>query len=123
MQPRKRLYLSDMINAADAVIEFTAGQTQDSFVANDMLRTAVQKKREIIGEAARALPDGLKARYPEVPWRQMLGMRHISVHQYFSLDWDLIWETAVNHVTVDRAKLFRILSTEFPEEEWPLISQ
>lgn len=116
MQPRGRLYLIDMISAADAVIEFTTGQTRDSFVANDMLRTTVHKKLEIIGEAARALPDDLKARYPEVPWRQMVGMRHISVHQYFSLDWDLIWETAVTHVPVDRANLIRILNAEFPEE-------
>jgi uncharacterized protein with HEPN domain len=116
MQRRERLYLVDMINAADAVCEFVSGQTRDAFVANDMLRTAVQKKLEIMGEAARALPDDLKTRHPDVPWRQMIGMRHISVHQYFSIDWDLIWKTAVEHVPSDRAQLIRVLESEFPNE-------
>jgi uncharacterized protein with HEPN domain len=75
-----RLYLTDMINAADAIKVFVAGYDRDAFVADDMCRSAVQKKLEIFGEASRAISEELKARYPDVPWTKMVGLRNIAIH-------------------------------------------
>lgn len=109
-----RLYLIDMIEAAEAVAAFIDGQDHDSFVNDDMRRSAVQKKLEIMGEAARAISDDVKQRHPELPWRQMVSLRNIGVHQYFSIDWDLIWTTATEHVPGNRVQLVEVLAIEFP---------
>lgn len=81
-----RLYLIDMINAADAIAEFVKGIDRDTFIADTMRRAAVQKKLEIFGEASRAISNDLKACHPGLPWRQMIGLRNTSIHQYCSID-------------------------------------
>lgn len=64
---RDELLLIDMLKAADAVKLFVAGVAREAFISDDMRRTAVQKKLEIMGEAARHLSEDLKQRYPDVP--------------------------------------------------------
>jgi uncharacterized protein with HEPN domain len=111
-----RLYLIDMINAADAIAEFVEGYDRDRFVADDMRRSAVQKKLEIFGEASRAISNDLKARHPGLPWHQMIGLRNTSIHQYFSIDWNLIWTTATQHVPRNRGQIAEVLAVEFPDQ-------
>jgi uncharacterized protein with HEPN domain len=111
-----RLYLLDMINAADAVGGFIAGHSRETFIADDMCRTAVLKKLEIMGEASRALSAELKARYPEVPWSAIISFRNVGVHAYFSLDWAEVWRTATVHAPLTREQVFAIVAAEFPEE-------
>jgi uncharacterized protein with HEPN domain len=118
---RDRLLLIDMLNSADWIATFLADQTRASFMASgdidEMRRAAIQKKLEIIGEAAHSLTDELKERYPDVPWRSMWGLRNVGVHAYFSIDWDEIWVTATVHVPRNRQQIAAILSTEFPDEQ------
>ena len=109
-----RLYLIDMIKAADAIAKFVDGFDRDSFVADDTCRSAVQKKLEICGEASCAISSDLKARHPERPWHRMIDLRNTSIH-LFSIDWDLIWTTATYHVPRDRIQIEAILAVEFPD--------
>lgn len=112
---RDELLLIDMLKAAEAVESFIDGVTREAFIADDMRRTAVQKKLEIMGEAARHVSEDLKQRYPDVPWAQMTGLRNNTIHGYFSIDWDQIWTTATRHVPVDRQRIAEIVAVEFPE--------
>jgi len=109
-----RLYRIDMMKAAEATAVFVDSHDRDSFVADDMCRSAVQKKLEIIGEASRSISDDLKQRHPGLPWRQMVALRNIGVHQYFSIDWYLIWTTAMQHAPRNRVQIAEILAIEFP---------
>ncbi len=77
---RERLYLGDILEAADAIAQFVAGLTERSFLESDLVRSAVVQKLTIIGEAAAKLPVELKQRHAEVPWADVIAFRNILVH-------------------------------------------
>ena len=112
---RERLYLEDILAAASALAEFMAAQTAESLAGNLLLRSAVVHQLTIIGEAAGQLPALLRERHPEVPWRDLRGLRNIIVHNYFGTDWDEVWRTAVEDVPILREQIANILEGEFPE--------
>jgi uncharacterized protein with HEPN domain len=84
---RERLYLEDIVTAADAIAEFTYAQNPESFEANLMLRSAVVHQLTVIGEAVAHLSEGLRGHHPEIPWTDIKGFRNIIVHNYFGIDW------------------------------------
>ena len=112
---RDRLFLRDILAAAEAIATFITGHTEESFVADDMCRSAVLQKLHIIDEASKNLSDELKARHPHVPWRRMTGLRNVVAHRYFSIDWTQIWNTSRNQVPTTRTEFAEILATEFPD--------
>src|SRR5438552_14168643 len=71
-----RLYADDILEACGKVRRYVAGMTYETVVADDRTRDAVIRNVEVIGEAAKRLPDDVIARAPEVPWRKVRGMRH-----------------------------------------------
>lgn len=72
-----RLYADDIIEACEMIRRYTAGMTFDAFIADDRTRDAVIRNIEIIGEAAKKLPDEVIAKAPSVPWRKVRGMRDV----------------------------------------------
>jgi len=91
--PRERL--RDILEAIDA-IERYARRGRDAFDRDELIRTWVVYHLRIIGEAARMLPDDVRGRAPDIPWSQVIGMRHILVHGYHAVDDDIVWD-AVQH--------------------------
>jgi uncharacterized protein with HEPN domain len=71
----------------------------------------------VIGEAASRLSDELRARYPDVPWRQIIAVRHRIVHAYFDLDWQILWDAAIDDIPGLHKQVLNILTTEFSETE------
>lgn len=78
-------YVRDMLAGLDKARQFTQGLDYETFAANDEKNFAVVRALEIIGEAARNIPDSIRARYPEVPWREVTGMRDKLIHAYFGV--------------------------------------
>ncbi len=113
---RERLYLEDILAAADTVAEFVQGQEFEAFEANAMLRSAVAHQLTIIGEAVACLSPELRERYPDVPWTDIKGFRNIIVHHYFGIDWEEVWRSATASVPILRAQIAQILRTEFPDD-------
>lgn len=87
------LYLRDIIDAMDAVKKFIEGIDLPAFQSNDLISSAVIRKFEIIGEAAKNIPDDMRLKYPRIPWREMAGMRDRLIHFYFGIKYDLVWHT------------------------------
>jgi uncharacterized protein with HEPN domain len=112
---RERLFLEDIVSAADAIAEFIQGQTQESFEANRMLRSALVHQLTIVGEAVAHLSAELRARHPGTPWTDFKGFRNIVVHNYFGIDWVEVWRAASRDVPLLRIQIAEILQTEFPE--------
>lgn len=110
----ERLYLLDIVQAAEAIARFLAGTSQDRFASDDLLRSAVLYKLTVIGEAAARLPADLQARHPHVPWADIVGFRNIVVHAYFAVDWSIVWHTATRDVPALRDAVLAILHTDFP---------
>ena len=93
---RERLYLLDIVEAGQAIARFVADIDRDRFVGDDLVRSAVLHKLQVIGEAAGRVSEATRASAPAVPWRQVVGFRNFTVHAYFAVDWDIVWTTAVD---------------------------
>ena len=111
---RERLYLEDILAAADAIAEFIDGHDYASFEGSQLLRSAVVHQLTIIGEAVAQLPADLRERHPHIPWTDIKGFRNIIVHHYFGIDWEEVWRSATTRVPVLRAQISEILRAEFP---------
>ena len=81
----------------------------ETLMADEVLRRACVKSLEIIGEASRNISDDLKKAHPEIPWRQMIGMRNKLVHHYFGVDWEIVNDALKNELPEIKLKLAKIL--------------
>jgi uncharacterized protein with HEPN domain len=95
---RDPAWLHDMLKAAQAVQSFVAGRTFEHYVGDLLLRSAVERQVEIIGEAARGVTEEFRAAHPEIPWRPIMAQRHRLAHDYGEIDDSLIWTVATVHV-------------------------
>jgi uncharacterized protein with HEPN domain len=86
-------YLQDILEAAKAIVRFTSGVSREDFKANEEKYEAVNRKFEIIGEAARHLSPSMRAKLPQVPWKLLTAMRNILIHDYDDVDLDVVWDT------------------------------
>jgi uncharacterized protein with HEPN domain len=86
-------YLCDIRDAAAKSRQFVAGMTFEQFVADEKTAYAVVRCLEIIGEAARKVPDTVRQRYPQMPWQEMMGMRNVLIHDYMGVNYRVVWNT------------------------------
>ena len=105
-----KLYLKDIIEAMDAIDSFVEGMEFDEFQMDDKTSSAVIRKFEIIGEATKHLPHKLKQKYPNLPWKEMAGMRDKLIHFYFGIKYDLVWSTIKDVIPQIRPVLIEILN-------------
>ncbi|AEP12688.1 HepT-like ribonuclease domain-containing protein [Chloracidobacterium thermophilum] len=103
------LYLKDILEAMEAIERFTEGIDVETFCRDDMRSSAVIRKFEIIGEAAKHIPDPIKHQYPDIPWKAMAGFRDRLIHFYFGIKNDLLWETIQRELPRLKPKLKQIL--------------
>ena len=92
-KPKDINRLSHIIEAIDNLFEFTKGISFDEYKGNKILRFAVIKNLEIIGEAAYLLTNEFKEKHPEVEWKVISGMRHVLVHGYYQISDEMVWAT------------------------------
>jgi uncharacterized protein with HEPN domain len=84
-------YVGDILESARLIRQYVARSDRESFQADSLLQDAIVRRLEIIGEATKRLSDTFRARYPEVRWKQMAGMRDLLIHDYDEVDLDLVW--------------------------------
>jgi uncharacterized protein with HEPN domain len=89
---RDEAYLLDMLLAARKIRVFTMGVDEDRFRADEVLQHAILRLIQIVGEAARKVSPEFKQSHPEIPWREIVGMRHLLVHEYFRIVPEKVWE-------------------------------
>lgn len=93
-----RLYLKDIFEAMNAAQTFIEGMDFDAFATDDKTASAVVRKLEIIGEATKNVPEDIRQQYPQVPWRNMAGMRDRIIHRYFAVNYTIVWDTVKDHL-------------------------
>ncbi len=72
----------------------------DEFKSNKLFQDAIIRKLEIIGEASKNISDELKSQYPEIPWREMRALRNVIVHEYFGINYAIIWEVLTKRIPI-----------------------
>lgn len=110
MPPREwRLRIEDMLEAIGRIEEFVHGMDYDVFLKDRRTCDAVIRNLEIIGEAARYVPDDVTSRYPAVPWKKTREMRNVLAHAYFGVDLPTVCKTIQNDLPPLKAQLDTIL--------------
>ncbi len=116
---RDSSFLKDVLLACAKVDAIVAGASEAKFLADEVFQAAVLHHLTVIGEAVHQLTPALCERHPEVPWRQIVSVRHRIVHAYFDLDWQILWGAATDDLPQLRLQIAEILKKEFPDEEYP----
>jgi len=111
-----KLYLNDIIEAMSAIEQFVEGIDFEDFKNDDMRSSAVIRKFELIGEAAKSVPESIKQEYPDIPWKDMAGMRDRLIHFYFGIKYELVWNTIRDVIPQVKASITKILE-ELEEKE------
>ena len=94
MPPRDwRIRVEDIIEAASAIAGYVQGLTYEAFAEDRKTVDAVVRNLEVIGEAARHVPEDVRARFPALPWADMSDMRNVLIHEYFGVDLTILWKT------------------------------
>ncbi len=89
----------DILDLIARIERQTAGLAREAFLGDPDVQDATAYRLLAIGEAAKALSEELKARHPQIPWREILGMRNILAHEYFIRESEIIWETVKTGLT------------------------
>ena len=109
---RDQVYLLDILEAARLAVSYVQGVQVDDFLVNTQLQDSVIRRIEIIGEAARRVSEQTKAAHPDLPWREMVGMRNLMIHEYDDVDLWAVWETVQNDLPGLIARLTPLVHRE-----------
>jgi uncharacterized protein with HEPN domain len=107
-----RLYLGHMLDAARRVVAKTSGIDREAFDQDEDRRLAVVHLLQTLGEAARRVSTDQRRAYPEIPWQDIVAMRHKIVHDYFQVDENIVWNVA----TAELPSLVPVLARLVPHE-------
>jgi uncharacterized protein with HEPN domain len=107
-----RLYLEDIHLSMTRILDYAEGMDLLEFKQSCITVDAVVRNFEIIGEASKSLPDHIKEKYPEIPWEKMYGLRNLISHEYFGVDYEMIWEIIISDLPQNLLDLKEILKKE-----------
>lgn len=108
------VYLSDMLDAIDCVATYTEGYSIGKLRNDRKTLDAVVRNLEIIGEAAKNVPQRVRSRHPEIDWKKLAGLRDILIHQYFGIDIEIVWDVVVNKLPALNDNVRKIMATDPP---------
>ena len=91
-------YLRHIVDECRFILDTTSGITKEQLVDNEVVKRAVVRSLEIIGEACKKIPDDVKDRWPAVSWRNMAGMRDRLIHDYVGINYSIVWDVVHNKI-------------------------
>ena len=110
---RDSVYLLDILKAAKLALNYLEGKTKEKFFQDTQCQDAVIRRLEIIGEAGGRVSVATTTKFPSLPWKKMVSMRNIMIHEYEDVDLSIVWDTVQN----DLPPLITLLEPLIPKEE------
>ena len=109
MQRDDSIYIHHILDAARKALHFAKNRNREDLNEDEMLALALVHLLEIIGEAANGVSDGFRKRYPNTPWKKMVGLRNRLIHGYFDINLDIVWDTVMKDLSPLIADLQKII--------------
>ena len=106
------MYLTDIQTAMSRIAEYIKDYTFTEFKRDYKTVDVVIRNFEVIGEASKSLPSEIKMKYPEVPWDEMYLLRNKVSHEYFGVDYEIIWDVATNYLPENKTQIDTIIDKE-----------
>jgi len=92
MKKEPEVFIEHILESIELIENYTANKTISDFIESVQLQDSIIRRIEIIGEAVKNLPAEVKSNYPDVPWKNIAGMRDVLIHKYFGIDLELTWQ-------------------------------
>ena len=92
------LLIEDILESAQKILDYTNNLSYDEFISDSKTIDAVARNFEVIGEAAAGLPETYRASYPNIEWRRIIGLRNRIVHDYFGIDYEVVWNIKTDYL-------------------------
>lgn len=102
------MIIEDILESIWNIEEYTRGMTEDEFLTQKIVKDAVVRNLEIIGEAAKNIPDSVRKEHSQIEWKEIVGLRNIIIHQYFGVDYQVIWSIVEKELPSLKEKLLQI---------------
>lgn len=112
MSRSPRDYLLHILDETRYIIEASDNLAKEEFYNNETLKRSFVRSLEVMGEATKNLPEDFRAKYPQIPWRRMAGMRDKLIHDYFGIDYDVVWDvvkTQIDNLNFEITKIINEL--------------
>jgi uncharacterized protein with HEPN domain len=107
-----RVFLDDILEAIIKIKSYTTGMDYESFIQDHKTVDAVIRNLEIVGEAAKGIPENIRQNNQEIEWQRIIGLRNVLIHQYSGIDLEVVWDVIGNKLPLLEKQMSNILGKE-----------
>ncbi len=107
-----KILVNDILHRIDLAETYVAGSEFEAISCDPLLTDGVIRSMEVIGESARQIPEDFRNHYPQIPWKEMVGLRNRVIHEYFDIDLEIVWNILQNEFPPLKEQLQQLLQDE-----------
>ena len=112
-----KLYLNDILESAGKIENYSKNISYEDFIKNPLLVDGVIRNLQIIGEAAKKVPAGIKRKYSNVEWKKIAGLRDVLIHEYFRINLKIVWDIVCNKIPELKSAIKQIVKENEKERK------
>lgn len=112
MKKDPSIFLKHILESIDAIEEYLEQVDEEEFYTSREKQDLIIRRLEIIGEAAKNIPEDFRKQHNTIPWKKMAGMRDVIIHQYFGINYKIVWDTVVKTLPLLKKQIMQVLNVE-----------